>query len=440
MSNLFIQNTTVVSSLFPHKIRFHTDVLIEDSKITSIEKLKIPPENSQCIDGSNKLLMPGLINAHTHFYSAFARGYSNIPAVHCFHDVLENLWWKLDRELTEEACYYSALIGCIEAIKAGTTTLVDHHAAPHAFGLNQVSKAVQETHLRACLCYEVSDRDGPEIAQRGIQENDFFLSRLQDNPSDTLKGLFGLHASFTLTDETLKTVSSLVDKHQTGIHIHLAEDQLDQDHAERNYRLRATHRLENAGLLNSKALLAHGVHLNQFERQLINKHACFLVHNPQSNMNNAVGAANLHAWHREGLSFGLGTDAMTYNMLEELRVAIWLQKLRGGDPSLGFVPATQALFQGNPKLAERIWGLPLGRIAEKGPADVILYNYQPYTDLSEENILGHIVFGVSQADVHSTIVNGKLLMHDGKLLGLDESEIYKHAKLLADELWKKMES
>ena len=439
MQDIFIKNTTLVTGYNPGEILENANVHILGSSVSSITTgPQIVPPGAEVVNGTGKITLPGLINAHSHFYSAFARGLFFLPVSHNFKQILENLWWKLDRKLTQKACYYSALLGSIEAIKSGTTAVFDHHAAPMCMGLKHISKATEEAGIRACLCYEVSDRDGKEIAQRGIEENKNFIQGLMARPSQLTKGLFGLHASFTLEDETLQQCIETANAVNSGLHIHLAEDLLDQEECQSRYGCRVVERLARLGALNSKTLAAHAVHLDEGELDLIRSSDCFLVHNPQSNMNNGVGVAPIETWQASGIRFGLGTDAMTYNMLEELRSAVWLQNLEKRDPSTGFSLATHALFKGNSQLAESVWGLPLGQIQTGGPADLVMFNYQPFTPFTRESLLGHIVFGISQSSVDTTIVNGRILLRHGALTFLNEAEIVHEAKIQAEQLWQKL--
>jgi cytosine/adenosine deaminase-related metal-dependent hydrolase len=180
------------------------------------------------------------------------------------------------------------------------------------------------------------------------------------------------------------------------------------------------------------------VHINQDEIETLAASGTMVVHNPQSNLNNAVGIADIVAMKAAGVLVGLGTDAMTVDMLEELRVAIWAQHYGRRNPAQGFREATDALFAGNPAIAERIWGLPLGRIREGGPADVIVVDYDPPTPLNAESVLGHLVFGVSQSAVDTTIVAGRMLMENKVLkLNIDEELAVARSRELAAALWRR---
>jgi putative selenium metabolism protein SsnA len=376
-----------------------------------------------------------------HFYSTFARGLTTTKPAKDFMGVLRNLWWRLDRALTPEDCYHSALIALLDSIRHGTTTVIDHHASPHAVAgsLDEVARAVRETGLRACLCYEVSDRDGADIAQAGLAENARFIARCQRENDPHLAALFGLHASFTLSDRTLERAAALGQSLETGFHLHVAEAQGDQDIARRKSGRRVVGRLKQFGILGHRSIAAHCIHITPREMDLLAESGTAVVHNPQSNLNNAVGIAKLVEIKRRGVLLGLGTDAMTANMLEELRVALWAQHLGTGNPSVGFGEVTQALFTGNAEIAARSFGLRFGEITPGAVGDIAIFDYDPPTPLDDSNLLGHLVFGLSQAPVATTIVGGRVLMEDRKLtLGLDEARINARARELAAALWQRM--
>lgn len=164
-----------------------------------------------------------------------------------------------------------------------------------------------------------------------------------------------------------------------------------------------------------------------------------VVHNPQSNLNNAVGIADVVRMSQRHVLVGLGTDAMTTNMFEELRSALWAQHLLAKNPSVGFAPVTAALFSNNPKIAQRIFNLPLGELREGCAGDIVLMDYDPPTPLRRENLFGHLLFGISQAVVNTTIVGGKVLMQNRRLaLDIDEERVNARARELSEKLWKRL--
>jgi putative selenium metabolism protein SsnA len=434
--SLLIENGTVITGgALPEVLPGHS-VLIENGLIEKIGP--VGKFAGKRIDASGRVVLPGFINAHTHFYSAFARGLTKTKPAGTFVDVLKNLWWRLDSALKTEDCYYSALVASLDCIRHGTTTVIDHHASPNAVtgSLAAIAKAVKETGLRACLCYELSDRDGDRIAQAGLEENASFIRQGQ---SDFIKALFGLHASFTISDRTLEKAAALGRELHAGFHIHVAEAQGDQDATLRDTGLRVVERLKRSGILGDRTIAAHCVHVSPPEIEMLAETRTAVAHNPQSNLNNAVGIADIAAMSRAGVLLGLGTDSMTTNMLEELRVAIWAQRLLQENPSAGFAEATAALFAGNPKIAGKIFGVPVGELREGAAGDVVLMEYDPPTPLEPGNVLGHLVFGMSQCAVDTTIVAGKVLMQRRQLkLDVDEARINARARELAAKLWERL--
>jgi putative selenium metabolism protein SsnA len=442
LPSLLIENGTVLGTGPAPTILHDHSVLIEDGRIVRVcPKGEMKRTADKRIDASRKLVLPGFINAHTHFYSSFARGLSKTKPATTFVDVLKNLWWRLDSALTTEDCYYSALLALLDSIRHGTTTIIDHHASPRAVvgSLAAIEKAVNETGLRACLCYELSDRDGEQITQQGLEENVSFIRHCQERKDDHLRALFGLHAAFTLGDRTLETAAKLGHDLGTGFHIHVAEAASDEEYSEKHFGMRVVERLKKFGILGRQTIAAHCVHVNPAEMDILAKTQTAVIHNPQSNMNNAVGVADVIGMSRAGILVGLGTDAMTTNMLEELRAALWAQHLSAKNPSVGFGEVATALFVNNPEIGERAFGFPVGELREGGVADIVVMDYDPPTPLESSNYWGHMVFGVSQVAVDATIVGGKVLMENKRLtLDIDEGRVNARARELAEKMWQRL--
>ncbi|MRR51822.1 MAG: putative aminohydrolase SsnA [Rhodocyclaceae bacterium] len=436
---LLIKNGIVATLGDDNKVLYNHAVLCEGKHIKRIAPQKaFRGKYDKVIDATGQVVLPGFINAHMHFYSTMVRGLGKAAPSANFQEVLENLWWRLDKKLTLDDCYYSALLPLIDAVRHGTTTLIDHHASPFAVtgSLDLIARAVKQVGLRASLCYELSDRDGEKIAQQGIDENAAFIKRCQQEDDDQLRALFGLHASFTITDKTLERAADAGRSLGAGFHVHTAEARSDQDFNEKHFGMRVVERFHKFGILGTKSLAAHCVHVDERELDLLAETGTAVAHNPQSNMNNAVGVADIIAMAQKGILVGLGTDAMTVNMLEELRVALWAQHLSHDNPSCGFMEALSTLAFNNARIANRYWGGKLGALREGAFADIVLVDYHPPTPLDAGTFLGHLCFGISQSAVDTTIASGKVLMERKKLkLGIDEAEVAAKSLALAKKLW-----
>jgi putative selenium metabolism protein SsnA len=440
VSRLVVSNGTVITLGERTLVLAGHDVVCDGTLVTEIVPHDPARRADRVVDAAGKVVMPGFINAHTHFYSAFARGLGKSAPSADFREVLEHLWWRLDRTLTLEDCRVSALVTLIDAVRHGATTLVDHHASPGAVrgSLAALADAVADVGLRACLCYEVSDRDGAAIAADGIAENTGFISRCLRDRDPHLRALFGLHASFTLTDPTLARAAAAGRELGVGFHVHVAEAAADQVDCVTNHGERVVERLDRHGILGPATIAAHCVHVNQREIDLLAESGTVVAHNPQSNMNNAVGTANVLAMLARGVTVALGTDAMTTDMLEELRAAIWAQRNATGNPSAAFGEAVGMLARANPRLASALWGVAIGELAPGAAADVAVLDYEPPTPLGDDTWAGHLVFGMSQARVDTTIASGRVLMEGGRLcLGVDEAAVMARARELAARVWER---
>ena len=401
--------------------------VLEDGAIGSVRGGRALGANAVELQGG--LLMPALINCHTHLYSTLARGmHVPGPPPADFPAILKKLWWRLDRALNEEDVYYSALIGLIDSARCGVGTVIDHHASPNACAgsLDSVERAFHEVGLRGATCYETSDRWGRRGALAGIRENVRFLERVR--PGARGGGMFGLHAAFTLSDRTLAECVEANQSLGAGFHIHVAEDACDRA---------AVRRLSEAGVLDEKSLAAHCIHITAAERTLLARRRVNVVHNPQSNCNNAVGIANLPALFRRGIRVGLGSDGYSPRMLDEFKVATQLQQVRAGDARVGGAEAYAALFSGNRDIVKQIWGTEIGRIAPGARADLLLVDYLPSTPIDSSNLFGHLLFGVSNAPVDSLMVDGRWVVRDGHCVNLDERAIAEKATACAKALWER---
>ncbi len=389
------------------------------------------------LDARRGLIMPGLINAHTHLYSSLARGLS-LPgfAPRDFPAILAGLWWRLDRALTGEDIRYSALVGLMDCIKNGVTCVFDHHSSPGAVeeSLFVIGEAVREAGVRACLCYEVSDRDGTGPMSLAIRENVDFIRHADRDADGLVRGMFGLHASLTLSDATLDLCAAQAEGRATGYHVHVAEAAADVDASLRLFGRRPVERLAAFGLLGPLSLAAHCVHVDHAEMDVLRANGARVVHNPLSNMNNAVGAAPVPAMLARGLTVGLGTDGYRADMLESARAAQLLQRHALGDPAAGS-EAFSMLLAANPAIAAVNFPHPVGRLVPGAYADLIVCEYDPPTPLT--NADGHLLFGLSGRAVETTVIAGRVVMERRRLV-LDEAAILARARELSARLWQRL--
>lgn len=409
-------------------------------EVGSTWKLKSKYPGSVFVDVGGKVIMPGLINTHMHLYGTFARGMAlkNSPPNN-FQEILERLWWRLDKVLTEEDVYYSALVPLMDCVKNGTTTIFDHHASPGAVrgSLSTILRAARTVGVRSCLCYEVSDRDGKEVAEQGIRENIGFINDCNQAGDDMAKGMFGLHASLTLSDETLSRCCKENTGTGAGFHIHAAEGRVDLEECLRRHGRRVIERLSDFGVLGSRTIAAHCVHVDDGEMDLLRESKTKVVHNPESNMGNAVGCAPVIDMLRRGVHVGLGTDGYTCDMFESLKVANLLHKHQLADPNAGWAEAPDMLFRKNSLICEEYFSRPLGRLVSGALADVIVVDYDPPTPMNAENLDGHILFGMSGPLVDTTVINGRVVMRGRKLAGIDEADILARSRELAEKVWQR---
>lgn len=420
-------------------------LLIEDGVIREVgttADLVAQHPDAETLDAQGQYALPGGICAHTHFYGAYSRGMAIPgPAPKDFPEILARLWWPLDQALDEQSVRFSAQMCLIDAIKHGTTTLIDHHASPNFIdgSLDVIADAVDDAGLRAVLCYEVTDRGGAEKAQAGIAENVRFLKASRDR--SRVGASFGLHASMTLSDETLAACAAAAEGLDTGFHIHVAEHEADEEDSLAKYGERIVPRLDRLGILGPKTIVAHAVHADADERALLKARGTWVSHQPRSNMNNGVGAAPLDQMLDDGMRVALGNDGFSNNMWAEWKAAYLLHKVANRDPRRAQADAiAQMAMTTNADLAGLyLPGPALGRLEVGAAADVILVDYQPFTPLTAGNFPWHVIFGFEASMVTTTIVAGEILMRDRELLTLDAEAITAEARAYAPTVWARYE-
>ena len=415
-------------------------VAIDGGRIAAVDStaaLKEKYPGVEFVDAKGGVIMPGLINAHTHIYSALARGLAidgNNPTN--FLEVLEGTWWAIDRKLTLKGTRASADALYMDCIKQGVTTIFDHHAsyAEIPGSLFVIAESAKKFGVRSCLCYEVSDRDGEEKCDQAIQENTDFITCCEKNPSDMLAAMFGGHALFTISDRTFEKMVQ-ANNGRTGFHIHVSEGMNDVYDSLQNYGRRPVQRLQDHGILGPKTILGHCIHVNTAEMDIIKATETMCVNNPESNMGNAVGISPILQLCGKGILVGMGTDAYTNDMLESLKVALCSQRHNACLPNVAWGEVTSMLFQNNAAIGEKYFDVPMGRLSPGAAADVIVMDYKPFTPFSDVNIDGHMLFGMTGRQCQTTIVNGKILMRDRELVGIDEEAENAHILEESRKLW-----
>ncbi len=443
---MLVTNATVVTWETPNRVLPNHALYISADRILEIgpsAKLEQLHPKTRRLDARGQLVMPGGICAHTHFYSAFARGLAvPPPAPKDFPEILQKLWWPLDQSLLEEDIRYSALMGLVDAIRHGTTTLFDHHASSNAIdgSLDVIAEAVDKSGLRGVLCYEVTDRDGAVKADAGITENLRFIKRLSATAHPRLRGMFGLHASLTLSGATLQACRAALPD-GAGFHIHVAEHEADEYDSLSKTKMRVIDRLQNHQILGPRTIAAHCVHVDAREIQLLKESSTWVTHQPRSNMNNAVGVAPVESLLRAGIRVCLGNDGFSNAMWDEWKAAYFLHKVTSRDPRrMSGNDVAQMATANTAALASLFFPeAPIGQIVPGGVADLVFVDYQSPTPLNAENLPWHILFGFQQSMVTTTMVAGKLLMKDRQLLTLDEVEIAARARKLAPRVWRRFE-
>lgn len=416
-------------------------VLIDGEKVVAVGKqseLEAAHPEAELVDAHGGVIMPGLVNCHTHIYSGLARG---LAIKGCnptnFLENLEQQWWAIDRKLYMDGTRASAYATILDSLRNGVTTIFDHHAsfAEIPGSLFAIKDVCEETGIRACLCYETSERDGQEKCDQAIQENADFARWAATQDSGMIAAMFGGHATFTLSDETMDKMAEANDG-LTGFHIHVCEGMNDVWDSRRNRGgIPPVERLLQHGLLGPDTMLGHCIHITPAEMDMIAESGTSIVNNPESNMGNAVGCAPVLEFFRRGINVCMGTDAYTHDMLESFKVFLVIQRHNAAMPNVGWGEDMTMLFKNNPAMASKYFKRTVGVLAPGAVADVAIFDYKPFTPFSEENVDGHILFGFEGKSCRTTIVNGKVLYQDREFVTLDEDAINAWTLEQAKSLW-----
>ena len=382
----------------------------------------------QIIDGNNKIILPGFVSGHTHLYSTFARGLVLPFNPQNFTDILKQMWWKLDHYLDLEMIFHSALMGGINQVLNGTTTLVDHHASHLVRGsLEQIRLAINDQlGMRAILAFETSDRFSIEAS---IEENHRFIN---NHHNKQISGMFGMHASLSLSDESLLAIKEKL--HGQGIHVHVAESLQDQSHCLKHYQMRVVERLAHFGLLNQHSLLVHCTHINEVEMDIIKKYGATIAINPTSNLNNAVGISQVKKFLEKGIPVIVGNDGLIQNQPMEYLNTFYLQRFLHQTPMAFDLNDVLKLIHHTYDFVNHQLGTSLGRISKDSEADLLMLDYRPYTEVNHDNIFGHVFYGLYPGfKPEKVFINGKLVVDHYQVM-IDEL-VFQKAKESSNKLW-----
>ncbi len=435
MDQLLLHNLNIIDPFGEREFLEHASILIEDEVIKFVGRGYSHVDfEGHILDMKGKIVLPGIINAHTHLYSTLAMGmHPPRKSPKNFVEHLQEVWWKLDRALDKESVLASFEAGLMDCIQNGTTTIIDHHASPNLVdgSLDLLVNTAGSFGVNISVCFESSDRNGEANFMDELSENIRTIKKYASNPYVSPR--MGLHASFTLSDESLEKVSkALQGLPECGIHIHVAEDLADEKDAQgRGYRS-VIQRLEKFNLLSNQSLIIHGIFMTREDRHLLLKHGCKLVHNPTSNANNQVGV--LETEIIESMGPGLGTDGMQNNMLKEAKEGT-LVRAATDSPSVNYL---ELLFQNNPDIAVKIFGKLIGHIEEEAQADLVFYDYDPRTELNTDNFSSHLLFGFGKPS--DVMTRGIFRLRNHQLVDMDEARIRENSRKQSKRLWSAMKA
>lgn len=392
-------------------------------------------------DLRGKIIVPGMVSTHYHFYGQFARGMAvSRPTVN-WQQVLGNMWWIMDRALDEESLYYSTKVGLMESLKCGVTTFFDHNESPNFIdgSLDVIAKGVTEAGARAVLAYGVTDRNGKKGSRAGIYENERFIKQYKDVENSMIKGLFGIHASYSVDDDTLELCQASASSVGVGYHIHMAEDAADVYDSFRRCDHHVVERLNDYGILSDKTITAHNVHVGPDQWKIMAASGITAAHNVQSNTNNAVGTCPVVGMMDAGVHVALGGDGYAPDLYAELNFISEQQHLRAGTPATCSGKQLYELTYTNPsRMIGKSFGYNCGMLKEGYKADLVVLDYDPITPMTGNNAFSHIMCGASN-HVQDVYVGGKELVRAGKLTTMDEEEICAKSREAAAKLWARMD-
>jgi len=440
--DLLIKNGLIVTMDEDRRILKDGSLAVENGRITAVGRgIKLREKPEEVIDAKGKIVMPGLICSHTHLYGMLLRGAPlKIEPPTDFSQILQRVWWPMDEAMTRDDAHASALIACLEFIKTGTTLFADTYSGPNSIigVLDKIADAVDKSGIRGIIAFEATERRTHAEGAKGVKENERFIKKVKKERMRRVRGMFSIHASFTVSDELIRYVRDLASQYKVPVTIHTSEGLIDPLHNCEKYGKRTVERLRDVGLLGSDVVLAHCVNVNDDELEIIKSTGAKVAHNPMSNMLNAVGVAPVPKMLKMGIQVGLGNDGYIFDGFENIRAAFLLHKVALRDPRM--ISPVEVLEMATIRGAE-LYGLgnELGSLEPGKLADVIIVNPSiAPTPLRPESVVGHIVNTVDGDDVETVIVGGNVVMRNRKVLTMDECEVVKTSRKSSEKLWTKL--
>lgn len=428
-------NALINVRIFDYEQYIESGYVLFDETIVEVGKMsEFKNKGYKIVDGKGQLLMPNFVCAHSHIYSIFARGLILPFNPTNFQEILDQMWWKLDKEIDNPITYYSGIAAGSEFLLNGVTSIIDHHASGTEIlgSLTSLKKALDNTlHLRSILCFETSDRYQVDEC---IKENINFAKRYH---TEHVSGLFGMHASMSLSEETLKKISRKL--HDLPIHIHVAESDMDVVDAEKKYHTTIVERLAKHHLLNKDSLIVHGVYISDKELDLVKSHGAYMVVNTTSNLNNAVGITDIKKFLDKDIPVIIGNDGLSSSMATEYLNALYLTHLMNETPLALNVSHILKMINNAYEYVGRRLGIKLGKLKPGYVSDFMLVNYTPFTKMDNSNAFGHIFYGLfPNFRPNDVYVDGKRLVKDGKLVSIKVQKELIESRKYSEELWKRV--
>jgi 5-methylthioadenosine/S-adenosylhomocysteine deaminase len=442
--DLLIENGIIVTMDNDRNILERHSLAIERGRVIEIGKseyIQKQHPNVPSVDATGHIVLPGLVCSHSHLYGMLLRGAPlKVTPPSDLTQILQRIWWPVDEALTYEDAYASGLVAAGEFAKSGVTMFADTYSGPNSISgvLDKISEAVESVGIRGFIAFEATQRHSKDEGFSGVKENMRFAETISRKPDSKTRPLFSIHASFTVTDELIREVKRLAERFHSPITIHASEGLGDLHHNLENYGKRTIERLSDVGLLGPNVVLAHCVHVNSKEIDLIANTRTGVAHNPMSNMLNAVGVSPVKQMLAQKVTVGIGNDGYIFDMFENMRAAFLLHRVNDRDPNAidPYTVLEMATING-----ARLYGMEkeVGSIEIGKRADIILIKPSIIpTPLTVDTVISHIINTVDGDDVEHVFVEGQQVVRNKRLVLFDEQKAQEISQKAAANLWNRL--